>query len=173
MLRLSCGYSGKEKDSIRVSASLDIGWKNLGKSWGFDETDYLDYDGDSKFRCRLRLVEKAPTTWASRAVFHERYLDDPFRVGDNFVSLHGLRLQVDVPLSQDWSLTNDSNRRPSIYVMDEDVFCVDTSDGAIHYRLQLWIVLHGRSQMFVKAEHEWGDGFAWVGGRPESNRRKF
>ena len=158
-------------ESNYAAFELRIFWQRKGLNPGFRQRGcWLE---EPRFRCRLRLVEKAPTTWASRAVFHGRYLDDPFRVGGNFVSLHGVRLQVDVPLSQDWSLTNDSNRRPSIYVMDEDVFCVDTSDGAIHYRLQLWIVLHGRSQMFVKAEREWGDGFAWVGGRPESNRRKF
>jgi hypothetical protein len=57
--------------------------------------------------------------------------------------------------------------------MKEDVFEVETIDGVLNYRLQVWVVLHGQSRMFVKEERELGDGFAWVGGRPESNRRKF
>jgi hypothetical protein len=166
-----CGYAGANKDIIRICADLDHGWKNLGKAWGFDETNYLEY-GESKFRCRLRLVEKAPSSYESRKVFHDRYLD-PVILGNCSASLHGMKLQVDVPLTQRWSPTNDSNRRPSIYEIAEDFFLIETGDEKICYRLQIWVVLHGPSKMFVSDQQEWGDGFAWIGGRPESDRRKF
>jgi hypothetical protein len=172
MALLECGYSGREKDMIRLCADLGRGWKNLGKAWGFDEKDFLDY-GESKFRCRLRFVEKAPGSFESRKTFHERYLLEPTKLGSNSISLHGTKLEVDVPLAQGWTPTNDSNRRPCLYEIGEDIFSVVTEEGTISCRLQIWVVLHGESSMFVKDEHERGDGFAWIGGRPESNRRKF
>ena len=168
---LECGYAGANKDIIRICADLDHGWTNLGGAWGFDKTDYLEY-GESKFRCRLRLVEKAPGSYESRKTFPERYFD-PIKIGSIFVSLHGKKLEVDVPLAQPWTPTNDVNRRPSIYEIGEDIFYIKTEDGNINYRLQIWVVLHGQSKMFVQDQREWGDGFAWIGGRPESNPRKF
>jgi hypothetical protein len=173
MGHLDCGYAGANSDIIRLCADLDCGWRELGGKWGFDEQDFLPSEGDSKFRCRVRFIEKAPSNWESRRTFPERYLLNPITLGNNLVSLHGTKLEVDIPLTQDWVSTNDSNRRPSIYVMKEDVFEVETIDGVLNYRLQVWVVLHGQSRMFVKEERELGDGFAWVGGRPESNRRKF
>jgi hypothetical protein len=173
MANLECGYAGANKEIIRLRADLERGWRNLDGPWGFDEQDYLLYEGESKFRCRLRLAEKAPRTWESRKTFHERYSAEPLRLGNNAVSLHGMKLEVDVPFAQSWAPTNDSNRRPSVYEIREDVFCIETTDGNVKYRLQLWVVLHGRSKMFVKDERELGDGFSLAGGRPESNRRKF
>ena len=89
------------------------------------------------------------------------------------MSLRGAKLEVNVPLAQRWLRTNDSNQRPSIYEIAENVFSIETEDGIINYRLQLWVVLHVPPRMFVQDQREWGDGFAWVGGRPESNRQKF
>jgi hypothetical protein len=172
MAFLECGYAGRDKEVIRLCADLGPGWRRLDKVWGFDAEDFLEY-GESKFRCRLRLVEKAPSSFESRKTFHERFLDPPRDLGDCRVSLHGWKLEVDVPMAQAWFPTNDSNRRPMIYEIGEDIFSINTSEGVIPYRLQIWVVLHGPSRMFVKDQHERGDGFAWVGGRPESNRRKF
>jgi hypothetical protein len=166
-----CGYAGANKDIIRMCADLDHGWTNLGRAWGFDRTNYLEY-GESKFRCRLRLVEKAPRSYESRKTFLDRYFDS-IVLGSNHVSLHGMKLEVDVPLAQQWTQTADVNRRPRIYEIGEDIFYIETEDGNINYRLQIWVVLHGQSKMFVPEQREWGDGFAWIGGRPESNPRKF
>jgi hypothetical protein len=113
MVLLECGYAGREKEKIRLCADLGSGWKNLGKAWGFDEENFLDY-GESKFRCRLRLVERAPSSFESRKTFHERYLIEPKKLGRNSISLHGMKLEVDVPLAQSWTPTNDSNRRPAV-----------------------------------------------------------
>lgn len=172
MANLECGFAGREKDIIRLSANLADGWRDLESSWGFDVQDYLDY-GDSKFRCRLRLVAKAPVSFATRKRFHERYLLEPVRFGRNSVSLHGVKLEIDVPLDQPWLPTKDLNRHPRIYEIAEDAFSLTTSEGEISYRLQIWVVFQGSSTMFVKDQFEKGDGFAWAGGRPESNRRKF
>jgi hypothetical protein len=60
-----------------------------------------------------------------------------------------------------------------VYEITEDVFYIQTEKETINYRLQVWVVLHGKSRMFVPDQREWGDGFAWIGGRPESNPRKF
>ena len=167
-----CGYSGANKDIIRMCADLDVGWRKLSKGWGFYAEDYLDYRDESRFHCKLYLVEKAPKAFESRKTFHERYFD-PVKLGSSLVSLHGMNLEVCVPLAQGWKPTSDANRRPSIYEIGEDIFYIETLDGNIHYRLQIWVVLHGKSNMFVPDQREWGDGFAWIGGRPESNRRKF
>jgi hypothetical protein len=118
-----CGYAGVNKDVIHMCADLDHGWTNLGKTWGFDKTNHLEYYEESKFRCRIRLVEKASSFYESRKTFHERYFD-PIKLGKCFVSLHGMKLEVDVPLAQDWTPTNDSNRRPSIYEIGEDIFYI-------------------------------------------------
>jgi hypothetical protein len=166
------GFVGANKDVIRMGADLDGGWRQLSKGWGFYTEDFLNYLGESKFHCKLYLVEKAPKSFESRKIFHERYLE-PLEIGGCRVSLHGMKLEVDVPLAQRWTLTNDSNRRLSIYEIAENAFCVQTGDGKITYRLQVWVVFHGQSKMFVPSQSEWGDGFAWIGGRPESNRRKF
>jgi hypothetical protein len=122
-----CGYAGANKDSIRMSADLDVGWRNLKKGWGFYAEDYLDYKDESKFHCKLYLVEKAPKQFDSRKTFHERYFDS-VKLGNSIVSLHGVKLEVCVPLSQEWKPTNDSNRRPSIYEIGEDIFYLETSD---------------------------------------------
>ena len=168
-----CGFSGSNKDVIRLSGDLDRGWRNLGPAWGFDESDSALEYGESKFRCRLWLVAKAPTSFESRKTFHERYLQQPVRLGCSAVSLHGMRIEVDVPLDQAWSATKDLNKYPIVYAIREDVFSIETGEGRINYRLQFWVVLHGPSRMFVPNQYETGDGFAWVGGRPESNRQRF
>lgn len=155
-----------------MCADLEHGWANLVEAYGFDKTDYLDY-GESRFRCRLRLIEKAPRSYESRKAFHERYLLEPLKLGSNSVSLHGMKLEVDVPLAQSWKKTNDLNRRPIVYEIADDVFSIETEEGSIDYRLQVWVVLRGESKMFVPDQFEYGDGFAWIGGRPESNREKF
>jgi hypothetical protein len=169
---LECGFAGREREKIRLCGDLARGWRNLGQFWGFDEQDYLEY-GESKFRCRFRVVAKAPDSFSSRKTFPERYVLDPIKVGECSVSLHGLKLELDVSLAQPWRPTNDANRRPSVYEIEEDAFIVRTPEGDIYYRLQVWLVLHGQSKMFVKDEYEWGDGFAWIGGRPESDRSRF
>jgi len=84
-----------------------------------------------------------------------------------------MKLEVDVPLAQSWKKTNDLNRRPIVYEIADDVFSIETEEGSIDYRLQVWVVLRGESKMFVPDQFEYGDGFAWIGGRPESNREKF
>lgn len=172
MSHLECGYAGREKEKINLCADLERGWTNLGRFYGFDYQAFLDY-GESKFRCRVRLVEKAPLEWESRKTFHDRFLLEPLELGNNLVSLHGMKLEIEVPLKQYWAATNDVNRRPNIYEISEDIFSIETPDGVISYRLQIWVVLHGQSRMFVRDQYEQGDGFAWTGGRPESNRRKF
>jgi hypothetical protein len=172
MAFFECGFAGTNADKIRMIADLDGGWRKLHTGWGFFAEDDLDYKEESKFNCRLYLLGKAPSSFESRKSFHERYLD-PFMFGNCLVSLHGMKLEVDVPLAQRWTPTNDSNRRPSIYEIVEDVFYTKTEEGKIYYRLQIWVVLHGQSKMFVPDHYERGDGFAWIGGRPESNPRKF
>lgn len=152
-------------------ADLDGGWRELTKGWGFWAEDNLDYRDESKFQCRLYFLAKAPDSYESRKTFHERYLLEPIRRGRISISLHGMNLEVDVPLTQGWR--RDKNGRPLIHEIEEDVFSVETSEGSINYRLQIWVTFFGRSSMFVPDQREWGDGFAWVGGRPESNRQKF
>jgi hypothetical protein len=170
---LECGYIGAKKDVIELRADLDAGWRNLGRYWGFDGTNSLDYGDKSKFSCRLRIVAKAPDSWESRRTFPERYLPEPVGFGNGLLRLNGTKLNVEVPLEQAWRPTKDLNRRPSIYEIDDDIFVVNTNEGSISYRIQLWVVLHGPSSMFVRDEYDWGDGFAWIGGRPESDRRRF
>jgi hypothetical protein len=97
----------------------------------------LDYKGECRFHCKLYLVGKAHGSYESRKTFHERYLLEPIKFGSNSVSLHGMKLEIDVPLAQRWTPTNDSNRRPSIYEIVEDVFYVETEEGKINYRLQV------------------------------------
>jgi hypothetical protein len=155
-----------------MCADLDGGWRKLNKGWGFFAEDYLDYKEESRFHCKLYLLAKVPSSNESSKTFHERY-PDPLELGCCLVSLHGMKLEVDIPLDQHWTPTNDLNKRPSIYEIAENIFYIETKDGNINYRLQIWAILHGQSKMFVMDQHEWGDGFAWVGGRPESNRRKF
>jgi hypothetical protein len=166
-----CGYAGKDKDRIRMRADLNGGWRQLDKGWGFDAEVYLDYRNESKFRCRLYLLAKAPSSFETRKTFPERYIPDPVEFGNNFISLHGTKLEVDVPMDQVWKQTSDNHRRPCIYEFKEDIFSIATDDGTIYYRIQIWVVFHGESRMFVPDQHEWGDGFAWIGGLPESNRR--
>ena len=93
------------------------------------------------------------------------------RLGDNSVSIDGPVMVIDVPLTQGWRLSQQG--RPMLYEISDQLFQSMTTEGSIDYRVQLWVVYHGDEKMFVKNEREWGDGFAWVGGRPESNRRKF
>jgi len=118
-------------------------------------------------------VEKAPPSYESRKDFPERYLDEPLDSGRSSLMLHGTKMDIDVPLSQEWAVTKDSNHRPVIYELRENAFSIDFSEGSINYRVQVWVTHHGPPHMFVRDAFEHGDGFAWVGGRPESNRRKF
>jgi hypothetical protein len=172
MPNFECGFAGRDKDVIRLVADLGRGWKKLDRCFGFDEQDFLDYR-DSKFRCRLRLVEKAPDHFETRRSFPERYLLEPVRLDKSSVSLHGVKLEINIPLDQRWSQTQDRNKYPIIFENADDIFIIKTEEGTISYRLQIWIVLHGPLTMFVRDQFEKGDGFAWIGGRSESNRRKF
>src|SRR5208337_5168733 len=101
MALLECGFAGHQRELIRLSADLDIGWKDLGHDYGFDEQDYLPY-GESKFRCSLRLVGKAPASCETRKTFHDLYFPEPLKLGSCLVSLHGMKLEVDIPLAQSW-----------------------------------------------------------------------
>jgi hypothetical protein len=79
---------------------------------------------------------------------------------------------LNIPLLNVWQPTNNSGRQ-RIYENGERLFSITTPDGVIEYRVQLWVVAYETRRIFFQTEYEWGDGFAWVGGRPESNRRKF
>jgi len=168
-------FAGRERNVIQLSANLERGWRDLSKPgkkhnyWGFDESIKADCQMNSLFRCHLYVAATAPHSWPSVQSFPTmKFLG---RLGDNSVSIDGPVMVIDVPLTQGWRLSQQG--RPMLYEISDQLFQSMTTEGSIDYRVQLWVVYHGDEKMFVKNEREWGDGFAWVGGRPESNRRKF
>lgn len=175
MESLDWRYAGREHDVIQLNASLEQGWRYLGKAekknnyWGFDESIRAEYHGDSYFRCRLYVVALGSPSLVSVQSFPS--VEFSGALGRNTVVIHGFAIVIDVPLGQGWSRSKQG--RPLIYQISERLFQAKTLDGPIDFRAQLWVVYHGEEKMFVKHEYEWGDGFAWIGGRPESNRRKF
>jgi hypothetical protein len=169
---LQVGYAGKEKDRIELVADLERGWRNLGARWGIDEQVFLDARGeDSKFRCRIRFVceQGVPSGAAKLSPTGSAAVS----LDGNEIRLESSRLIVSVPLAQRWLPTQNKSRNPSIYVDGSGLFRQHAESGEVSYRFQMWVVLHGQSHMFGEDKHEWGDGFAWVGGRPESSRHKF
>jgi hypothetical protein len=94
-------------------------------------------------------------------------------LGHNPVSINNSIMEIDIPVAfNTWTYTKES-RRMGVYAYSEELFRISTPDGDIPFRAQLWLVNYEPPTMFVKHQYEWGDGFAWIGGRPESNRRKF
>jgi hypothetical protein len=175
METLDWSYVGREHDRIQLHANLERGWRDLEKPgkknsyWGFDESIRAEYRMSAYFRCRLYVVALAPRSWpgvqdAPTAIFNGK-------LGSNSISINSSTMVVDIPLMQPWSLSKQG--RPLVYEMSDRLFQATTPEGIVNYRVQLWVVYHGEESMFAKSEYEWGDGFAWIGGRPESNRRKF
>jgi hypothetical protein len=60
-----------------------------------------------------------------------------------------------------------------VYATKEPLFSIETKDGLIGYRVQLWFSRYDQKDMIVQDQYDDGDGVALSGGRPESNRRKF
>lgn len=169
--------AGRQKDHILLTADLNRGWKHLEKRgrkpayWGFDEQIWVPNKNEPDYWCHLYFVALGPVTWESVRTFPGTV--GRYDLGHNSVSVNGSRMEVDIPLSNNaWGLTQESNRL-RIHVQKEPLFSIATPDGVIGFRVQLWFVHHGPRSMFVKHQYEWGDGLAWIGGRPESNRRKF
>jgi hypothetical protein len=167
---LTVDFFGQSERYIRLHADLEKGWRDLGKKWGFDNQGWLPYQ-ESKFRCRIRLTANADAKWETRKTFPEIALES--EIGGNPVLISGGHLELLAKMAQPWKATNNPSRNPSIYASEEVLFSHNSLDGEISYSLQLWLVFRGPSKMFVPDVYEWGDGFAWVGGRPESNRRRF
>jgi hypothetical protein len=170
-------YVRSQRDSIQLTANLDAGWKYLeskGKKpsyWGFDQTVYIPNRSEPDYWCHLYVVALGPTTRESVQRFPGANLE--CGLGCNSVRISLSKMEVTVPLIHNrWLPTNESNRI-GIYAIEDPLFSLDAPDGELRFRAQLWFVYHGPKSMFVKHQYEWGDGFAWVGGRPESNRRKF
>jgi hypothetical protein len=167
---LDCRYAGGQKEIIQLSTDLQTGWEDLGKNWGFDKTVKLPYLSESYFRCRLRVAALVPDKRESARIFSGDELSCV--LGQNSVLVNGPKMEVNIPLSNTWRPTRDSGN-PIVYEIGDPLFSLTVVDETIGYRVQLWVVLHGPRNMFVRDQYEWGDGFAWIGGRPESNRRKF
>ena len=168
-------YSNRQV--LLLKANLDIGWKNLGEELGgFDEEDRLGYERESTFVCHLRFRHaKEPT--APRVCLQifpgvepaEKVEREAFSVE---INTHILLLRIPIA-DQRWVPTNNLSRHPSIYLSEGSLFRIQIEEFLISYDLYAWVRLHGPTKMFVPDKFEWGDGFAWVGGRPESNRRRF
>ncbi len=168
-------YTG-QKDIVEITADLDRGWRLLEKKgskrdyFGFDRQVHLPDKSEPEFWCHLYVVALGPITWESVRRFPgTRYRCE---LGFNNVSIDGSRMVVEIPLLNAWRPTNESGRE-RIYDKNDGLFSIKTSDGDISYRVQLWFVNLGQRRMTVRSEYEKGDGVALVGGRPESNRRKF
>lgn len=173
MAFLDWRYTGREKDHIELSADLAEGWRYLekkGRYWGFDEAISLPSKTEPEYWCRLYVVALEPVSSESVHAFPGTVCC--CGLGHNSVSISGSRIVVDIPLSNSWQPTKDKGR-PGIYEIGDPLFSITTPDGAIKYRLQLWFVNLDPRRMPIKPEYERGDRFALVGGRPESNRRKF
>ncbi|MBV8630322.1 MAG: hypothetical protein JOZ83_05320 [Silvibacterium sp.] len=161
---------------LLIKANLDIGWKNLGSFWGFDEQDRLPFEKESTFVCRLRLrhgkelaVPKECLEIYPGVQSSEKIDFDTFSLERD---LQSLKLRIPIA-DQKWVPTNNLSRHPLIYLAEEGVFRTEIEEFTITYDFYAWIRLHGPTKMFVPDKFEWGDGFAWVGGRPESNRKRF
>jgi hypothetical protein len=168
-------YTGRERDTIQLTANLGLGWKDLSKPgqkrnyWGFDESVKAEYQGNSFFRCHLYVAALAPHSSPSAQSFPS--ITFAGNLGRNSVQVNGQMMIVEVRLTQGWGISQQG--RPLVYEISDRLFQAITSEEMVDYRAQLWVVHHGDDSMFVKNEYERGDGFAWIGGRPESNRRKF
>ena len=169
-------YAGRDKDTLQLTADLDRGWKLLEKKgnkpdyWGFDKAIFLPDRSDPEFWCHLYVVALRPVTWESVRKFPGT--DCSRELGHNSVLVTRSTMILNIPLLNVWQPTNNSDKQ-WIYEKGERLFSITTPDGVIEYRVQLWVVAYGTRRIFVQTEYEWGDGFAWIGGRPESNRRKF
>ncbi len=176
MQTLQAGFEENSgRTVLRLRADLGAGWSKLNGAWGFDHEDCVPYERESTFVCRVRL---RPTKGLR---ISERLLQsfpefDPLEISlaSWSFSMESSILTIRVPLAdQKWVPTKNLNRYPSIYVFEDPLFERDLDGENVRYSMQMWIRLRGPSKMFVKTEFDWGDGFAWIGGRPESNRRKF
>jgi hypothetical protein len=170
-------YTGPHKDIVQLNADLGAGWRYLEKRgrkrdyWGFDKQIYIPDRSEPVFWCHLYFVALGPVAWESVRTFPgtECFLE----LGHNSISIDGAKMEVNIPLSYNtWNPTQDSGRL-GIYVFKEPLFSITTPEGDIEFRIQLWFVHHSPRSMSVKHQYEWGDGFAWIGGRPESNPRRF
>jgi hypothetical protein len=168
-------FSGREV--LLLTADLDVGWRNLGEIWGFDEEARLaTYEQESTFVCRLRLRHAKGLTVPAECL--ESFVDNQSveKVDRGTFSVEHDRqfLKVRIPIKeQNWVPTINQSRHPSVYFFEESLLRAEVENWVIPYDMQVWIRLRGRTKMFVPDKFEWGDGFAWVGGRPESNRRRF
>ena len=160
---LDCRYTSGDRNVIRLTADLNLGWRNLGDAWGFDRSGFLNYEIGSKFRCQLRFAAQAPEAWETRTKPPQFDWLSRYWLGNNLAMIYGPSLVVDVPLGQEWRRADDEPHHPSIYAFEPSLFSVETADGEIQYQLQLWAALHGPTQKFARHEYDWGDGFAWVG----------
>jgi hypothetical protein len=168
-------YAGGNRQTIQLAADLERGWGRINGSWGFDRTVWLPYERESKFRCRVRVVAVGPTSPVDSELLptHFRSFDSQKRLGRNLVFLKESILIVNFPLDQEWQPAKES-RDPLIYEIGDPLFeTTMPNDCKLGMRMQLWVVEKGPTCMFVRNQYERGDGFAWIGGRPESNRRKF
>jgi len=168
-------YAG-QKYIVEITADLDRGWRFLEKKgskreyWGFDRQIHLPDKTDPEFWCHLYVVAIGPIKWKSVRTFPGTSCR--CELGCNSVLVEGPLMVVVIPLLNAWRPTNESGRE-RIYEKSESLFSITTLDGVIRYRVQLWFVNLGQRRMLVRSEYEKGDGVALVGGRPESNRRKF
>jgi hypothetical protein len=168
-------YTGHQKDTIQLNVDLDRGWEYLEKKGrkpdycGFDRQIYIPDKMAPEFWCHLYVVALGTITWESVRTFPGTVCC--CELGYSSVSVNGSRMVVDIPLLNSWRPTNESGRERIFE--NERLFSILTPDGVIWYRVQLWFVNLGQRRMLVKPESKKGDGVALVGGRPESNRRKF
>ena len=142
----------------------------MKKSWGFSEQKFLSYDTDLKFRCQVTVTAESEGYPICLRTFPNVSLRR--NVNQNDIEVGEQKIALIIPLSQPWHPTKDSNQ-PHIYFEALPLFLSDSDCGEIGYALRVLIVKRGRTKMFVPEEYDWGDGFAWIGGRPESNRRRF
>jgi hypothetical protein len=170
-------YAGPHKENIELTADLDGGWGLLEKKGpkpayrGYDKQRHLPDRSEPRFWCRLYVVALLPATYQSARTFPGTVAS--CKLGRNSVSIKGSRMEVEIPLSHNtWRPTHDSGRM-GIYEIGDPLFSIATPDGAIGFRVQLWLVHYAPLSMFVGHQYEWGGGFVLIGGRPESNRRKF
>jgi hypothetical protein len=167
---------GPQRDHLHLRADLDHGWTLLAKGnkkqayRGFDLQIYLPDRSEPKYWCHLYVVARVPIEHESVETFAGTHFKGT--LGCNQVSINGSIMEIDVPLELNtWAPTKESGRM-GIYASSEELFRINTEDGNISFRAQLWLVNYEPKTMFIKHQYEWGDGFAWIGGRPESNRRK-
>jgi hypothetical protein len=174
LLRIEYELQSNRKVLMLV-ADLALGWRDLGSAWGFDKEDRIPFESESTFVCRLRLRHAKGYAAHQDLLRAFPELETVNVNGGSFsAELFGSILRVRIPIvEQRWVPTNNQSRHPSIYLFEESLFTAEIDGRHIRYDMQVWVRLHGRTRMFVPDKFEWGDGFAWVGGRPESNRRRF